>query len=409
MRTLAASSVFWFALSLVNDGVVNLALPARLAATTGSVDPARLGWLTLAVLLAAAAAQLVAGSASDRWQDTWGRRPLFVSAALVGLIALLWFGVAPDPTTIGLAFGATVLAMSVAQAPYQALIADLVRPGRRGAASGLKGLADLLGSTTAFLAIGFLLSKADLAGAAMPVLSLGILACLVIAALGAPWHRRPAALPPTSTTRLRLSAALSAGPFRTLVVSRFVFLLGTYAIGRMLFVLGASRLGLAEDKAVGAVGLLLTGLALATALASPLAGWLVDRRGRRDLMLGGALLSAVGALALAVPASAFLLGGGALMAAGSAAFAVANWAALSDVVEGPNAASLLSVVNVATVGASAFAGLAGPLVGWGNSQGPNVGFVLLAGASCLAFVVSAAPFRRPFPTAAINPETAALR
>jgi len=59
-----------------------------------------------------------------------------------------------------------------------------------------------------------------------------------------------------------------------------LFLLGTYAVGRFFLYFVADRLGIPRLQAADEAGSLLAGLALATALASPAAGWLADRHGR---------------------------------------------------------------------------------------------------------------------------------
>lgn len=392
MRVLLGTTAFWFALSLVNDAVVNLGLPARLAAVSGSVDPAVLGWLSLSVLAIAAGGQLVAGVLADRWRAKEGRRPLLIAGGLAGAVALLGLGVATDLAQVAIAFGVSLVAFSVAQAPYQALIADEVAGSKRGRASGLKGFADLFGSVAGFVGLGVLFSNSATAALAMPAVAATAVLCLfVVLSAGVGRAESTEPIPHIVVTS-------PDGPqvrvFRRLVGSRFLFLFGVYAIGRFLFSLAADRFAIPESQVGETAGFLFGGLALVTALASPLAGWLVDRSGGRALALAGALVAAIGAAVLALPSATFLITGGILMALGSAAFGVANWATLSAAVAGDRAASLLAVVNVATVGAAALAGVAGPFMAWANEVVPESGFALLSTIAGAALLLSTVPLWR---------------
>jgi MFS family permease len=178
------------------------------------------------------------------------------------------------------------------------------------------------------------------------------------------------------------------------VAARFLFLLGTYAVGRFLLYFVADRLALDPGRAAEEAGGLLAGLALITALAAPPAGWATDRLGRTPLMVAGALLSAAGVLLL-IPArsAALIFAGGAVMALGSAMFAAANWARTADLAPVDEAARFFGLANIGTAGAAAAAGLLGPLVDWGNAAAPGAGYTALFVAAALAFAGSIAALR----------------
>ncbi|HEX6606545.1 MAG TPA: MFS transporter, partial [Chloroflexia bacterium] len=186
--------------------------------------------------------------------------------------------------------------------------------------------------------------------------------------------------------------------FAWLVASRFLFLLGTYAVGRFFLYFIADRLGLDPAQAAGEAGGLLAGLTLVTVLAALPAGWAADRWGRLPLMLAGAAVSALGTLGLIVAGGAgqILLFGG-LMAVGSAAFAGANWALTADVAPPAEAARFFGLANVGTAGAAAAAGLFGPLIDSANAAAPGLGYTVLFAGATLAFVLSGAVlgFARP--------------
>jgi MFS family permease len=189
--------------------------------------------------------------------------------------------------------------------------------------------------------------------------------------------------------------------FIWLVVSRFLFLWATYAIGRFLLIFVANRLGLDPGRAAEETGSLLAALTLVTVLATLPAGWLADRVGRLPLMLAGAVVSAVGAALLIVANSAGqILLFGSLMGLGSAAFAGANWALTADLIPPDEAARFFALANFGTAGAAAAAGLFGPLIDWANRLTAGSGYTFLFAAAAVLFMVTVLPLRKVAATTA---------
>jgi MFS family permease len=184
-------------------------------------------------------------------------------------------------------------------------------------------------------------------------------------------------------------------PFAWLIAARFLFLLGTYAVGRFFLFFVAQRLDLEAAEAAAQAGGLLAVLTLITALSAPVSGWAADRLGRVPLMLAGAGLSAVGTLLLVFaegPAGILMFGG--LMALGSAAFSSANWAFSADLAPPEEAARFLGLANFGTAGAVAAAGLFGPLVDGLNHVEPGLGYsALFVSAAALALLSGVAAAR----------------
>jgi MFS family permease len=177
------------------------------------------------------------------------------------------------------------------------------------------------------------------------------------------------------------------GAFARVVLARFFFLLGTYAVGRFLLLYIADRLALDPGRAAEEAGLLLAALTLLTALAAPLGGWLADRLGRTRLMIGGSLLSAVGVLGLIGASSQpLILLCGSVMALGSAGFAAANWALSTELAPPAEAARFMALANFGAAGGAAAAGLLGPLVDWGNNEAAGYGYTLLFVAAAVALL-----------------------
>jgi Na+/melibiose symporter-like transporter len=260
----------------------------------------------------------------------------------------------------------------------------------------MKSFMDIGGAMIGFVLLGQLLGSGQ-PGLAVTVMGGMMLAALALTVLLVREPRVEAAPvnPAAAARRSPFRVDLRRHPqFLWLVVSRFFFLLGTYAVGRFLLLFVANRLGLSPENAAAAAGSLLAGLALVTVVTAPLAGWAADRVGRTPLMAFGALVSAVGVLGY------IFAGGlgqifvfGCLLSLGSAAFASANWAMTADVVPQAEAARYFGIANFGTAGAAAAAGLFGPLVDGVNRASSGGGFAALFAAAALAFVISAVSLR----------------
>lgn len=386
-------SALWIPLAFLFDGVTVLVLPLRLGG-----DAAGPGLVSLVGLALAAAFQPLAGRLGDRLRPRLGRRSFLLAAALPAL-AGLWLLVGSAGVAAALAgYVLLQLAASALQAGQQTLIPEHVPAARRGRAAGLKAAFDVGGAFLAFLVLGALLAGGDLLPAAAAItaaVAIGLVLVLWLVPERLP--AEPGAHPAAAPGRLPNPLGVPPG-FARLVAARFLFLFGTYAVGRFLLLLVAARLGLPADRAADEAGGLLALLALVTALAALPAGRLADRFSPRALMGTGAALAGAGILLL-VPAAGMpgLLAGGLLMSLGTAAFVPANWAATTRLVAPADAGRLMGIANLGTGLAAAAAGILGPLI-------DTAGFapaLLVAALASLAAVLplSAASLPRPVPEA----------
>lgn len=395
-RTLLGISVLWLALSMLSDGINTLVLPYHLSQVPGLASPATaLGLISFLGLVAGMLIQPIAGAWSDRTRFRWGRRGVIGLGTLAVLLSLALFGLSRGVLAVLIAFVFIQWSASTVQAAQQGFIPDLVPAGQRGTASGLKGLMDLGGALLGFAALGQLLGQGRIGPALGAIGAVFVIGLLVTVSLVP--ESRPS--PPSALPRATWSDAFRFDPrerpaFARLILSRFLFLLGTYAVGRFFLFFVADRMGLAPDRAAEQAGALLAGLALITAFAAPLAGWTADRWGRLPMMWAGAGLSATGALLLTWAAGGvwILLAGG-LMALGSAAFSTANWALAADLAPRAEAARFMALANFGTAGAAAAAGLFGPLADWAEAVAPGGRYPFLFIAAALAFVASALALR----------------
>ena len=393
-RRVVAVSLGWLGISMVNDAIPAVVLPHQLL-SSGQADATTLGVVTLLAIALAAAVQPIAGA----WSDAVGRWPVIAAGVVVGIVGLLLM-LAPETALPGAVIG--LLGVSAAQAGHQPLLPEFIPTPWRGQASGVKSALDVSGAI-----IGFLLLAA-LLGSGAPVAAVVLLAALMaapfaIAYLVLPTSRRARS---HESPRILFRGPLPGG-LLPLIVARFFFLLGIYAVGRFLLLFVSERLRLPPDAAAEQAGLALALLAGITVVASLPAGWLADRVGRRALMVAGGALAAIGiGLLPSAGSMPSILAFGALMALGTAAFNVASWAALSDMTAAADTGRLLGLANFGTAGAAAAAGAFGLLIDAGNAGGGASGYLLafeIAAACTLLSGALAWKLALRLPTASLIP------
>ena len=381
LRLLFGISIFWLSLSMLSDGVNTLVLPNMLIGHVAAADQATaLGLLSFVGLLLGMLVQPFAGVWSDWMRPDWGRRTaiglgvllILVSLAILGGIRSIW----------AVIFGYVLLQISasVAQAAQQGFIPDLIPASLRGRASGMKNFMDIGGAMVGFVLLGQLLGANQLS-AIFVILGAALLAGFLLTLLFVRESRSDSPVPPSSAYEPQNPFQLDFSknrPFLWLIVSRFLFLLGIYAVGRFLLFFVSDRLNLQAAQASKQAGTLLAVLALVTVLAAVPSGWAVDRFGRKSIMIFGGLVSALG-IFLLIFANSFggMLLFGSLMSLGSAAFASSNWAMAADLAPSEQGGRYFGLLNIGTAGASAMAGLFGPLVDFGNQINHSFGYTLL--------------------------------
>lgn len=396
LRAMLGINVFWVGLSALSDGLTTLVLPYQMNLVASDASRATaLGLVSFVGLFAAMLAQPAAGSYSDWLRPRLRRRGWIGISSLGILIALFGLAYAGSLITVAVMFVLVQLSLSSAQAGQQGLIPDLVPILRRGVAAGWKGLADVGGATIGFVVFGSLLESGGVAPAILAVGALLTFSYLLMVVL----VREEAVAEDFKAevgSRFRLSAIYRIALPRDLVfvrltAARFLFLLGIFGVGRFLFFFVDERLGLGAGEAGALLGL----LALLTVATSVPFGRLADRLGRVVVMRIGIALAAIG-VSFFIPAKsvAVVVVGGSLMSFGSAAFSAANWAATTDVVPRHDSARLMGLANVGAAGASAAAGLFGPLIDSADRIFEGSGFPVLFSAAIVSVVAAALTLRR---------------
>lgn len=154
-----AISIFWFALNLHWSALGIIILPSQVFKMVGD---AQKGEALAFVLVPGAFVSLFAnplfGLLSDRtrgWLASWGRRrPYILVGTLVNVAGLVWMATARDIPSLALAYILVQFSSNAAQAPFHALLPDIVPEEQRGVASGTMGFLQLLGGIAGVVIAG---------------------------------------------------------------------------------------------------------------------------------------------------------------------------------------------------------------------------------------------------------------
>ncbi len=381
-----------FGLSALWSSLHSIVLPIRLLDFVAeSQKNSALGYLTFAGLVVAMLVQPVVGAASDRSGFRWGRRRPFILAGTVAiLLCLPWLGVLGSYAAIFGAYCLLQVSANLAQGPYQGLIPDLVPPDRRGQASGVKGMLELLGGILmARLAAAFM-GRYSPGEAAywlwLTLLALGAVLLLTAVVTLLTVHEHPG----IATGRTGIFNALLRSfrldlrrqrAFLWFLLSRSLLgipgvVLQTFALYYLSDVIGTPNPATAAATLLMAVG---GGLLAAVYFA----GRLSDRVGRRPVVLLSGALGTAGIIGLlfAQSLTAVLLAG-VLIGLANGAMLSSTWALATDLAPVEEGARYLGLTNLALAAGSALARLVGPVIDHFNRVEANLGYTVML-AICL--------------------------
>jgi len=398
-------NAYWFGVSFMWNAIHPLVLPITLLAFVG--DDAKntvYGMLTFIGLIIALFVQPVAGAMSDITAHRLGRRRPWMlvggAACLVCLSMLFW---ARSLATVIASYLLLQVSSNIAHGPAQGLIPDLVPPGKRGAASGIKTLIDMSGVIAAALVMGRLLAGPRPSTLlAITVIGVTLASSLGITTLGT-HELRPERR--TGNLPLRRALQLALAAFRVdwrankeyvhLLLSRFLMLLGAFMVQSFSLYYLRDVVQAADPAAT--MSRLMATIAVSITLIAYPAGVVSERLGRRAISAVACALAAVGMGALYLvqdPTAFWILG--CVIGLAMGAFTSVNWAWATDMVPAKEAARFLGLSNLSTAGSAAAARLAGPLIDAINRWQPNAGYGVIfvlaaAGATAAALVTLSIP------------------
>ncbi len=391
-------TIYGFALAALWSSLHSIVLPLRLLDLVPEAEKnARLGWLTFTGLLLAMIVQPVAGAISDRSGFRWGRRrPYILIGSLIGILLLPGIGLFHSYIILFIIYCLLQMSTNTAQGPYQAFIPDLVPQDRKGLASGIKSLLEIIGGIAVVRLIGYFMGNyTPDEGALWLWLVLVVLAAVLLGAMLATLIMVKEPSDHAGTARLPIWKVLARSfrldvradrDFIIFVVSRLLIFMALATIQTFALFYLKDVIGLANPATATADLLIAAGVGMLLAVYP--AGRLSDRIGRRPVVISSGLLGASGILVIFWASSySMVIFGGVIIGITTGAFMSSNWALATDLVPGGEGARYLGLTNMATAGGAALSRLIGPVIDYFNRYGAGMGYQVMLGACFAYFVV----------------------
>ena len=393
-------TIFGFGLASLWSSMHSIILPVRLLDFVAESEKnTYLGVLTFAGLVLAIIIQPIAGALSDSFGFQRGRRrPYILIGAATAIILIPVMGLVGSYLAIFIAYCLLQASINIAQGPYQALIPDFVPTGKRGLASGVKSLLEVLGGIFFLYPIAIFIDRYSSGqGVFWLWLALGTLVAVLFAvtlATVVTVKEMPATRSRSSflyTLPKSFHINVKAGSyFVWFLVSRlFIFMsfttIQTFALYFLRDVVGVTSpaSATAQFSIVAVAGMLVVGYP---------AGRLSDRVGRRPIVMTAGLLGALGIALIFLFQNNYML---IILCAGLVgisfgAFLSTNWAMAIDLLPKGEEARYLGLTNLATAGGAALARLIGPVIDFFNAYRPGMGYSVMLLACFIYLLVGSA-------------------
>jgi Na+/melibiose symporter-like transporter len=391
-------TIYGFALAALWSSLHSIVLPLRLLDLVAEAEKnTKLGLLTFAGLILAMIVQPIVGAISDRSGFRWGRRrPYILLGSLVGILLLPGIGLFQSYAALFAIYCLLQMTSNTAQGPYQAFIPDLVPQDKKGLASGVKSLLEIIGGIAIVRLIGYFMGNyVPGEGTFWLWLVLGVLATVLLGAMLAtiimvkePESRISERQPPMWKTLVRSFRidVRKDRDFIVFLVSRLLIFMALATIQTFALFYLRDVIGLANPATATADLLIAAGVGMLLSVYP--AGRLSDKIGRRPVVISSGLLGAGGILVIFFSTGyGVLIAGGAIVGIATGAFMSSNWALATDLVPGGEEARYLGLTNMATAGGAALARLIGPVIDYFNRFDAGLGYQVMLGA-CFAYFVA---------------------
>jgi len=393
-------TVFAFALAALSSGLHSIILPLRVVDfVSGAEKNTYLGLLTFAGLIIAMLMQPIAGAISDRSTFRWGRRRPYILIGTIAVIVLLGgIGLSSGYVAVFIFWCLLQASANTAQGPFQAFIPDLAPEGKRGLASGVKGLLEIIGGIALVRVVGIFMGRRyGGEGDFWLWMALGILAAILLAAMLATVlsvRERPlitgsqpsiwSILNRTFQIKVRENPA-----FVYFLVSRLLFIMALTTIQAFALYFLQDVAGLENPVTATADLLIIVGICM-IATVYP-AGRLSDRTGRKPILVASGIIGAVGIAGIYFsPSYIYIIFSGCFVGIAAGAFLSTNWALATDLVPEGEEARYLGLTNLATAGGAALARLIGPVIDYFNTMSSGLGYSVMLLACFLYFIIGSA-------------------
>jgi Na+/melibiose symporter-like transporter len=390
-------NIFGFALTALWSSLHIIIMPLRLLDfVPETLKNTYLDTLILVGLVVGMIIQPIAGAISDRSGFIWGRRrPYILLGSILILLLLPGVGFCESYATFLLIYCLLQISSNVAQGPFQGFIPDLVPEGKRGLASGVRSLLNIVGGVALIRLVAAFMDKYFagegsswlwLALGTPSIVLLGVVLTTMLAVKEQPWAGRSRlSLLPALYRSFKIDIKARHDFLLFLVACFFVFMAWYILLAHSLYYL-MDVVGITRPGEVTGDFLIVVGVCMLV-IVYP-AGRLSDRLGRRLIAVSSGFLGALGVVALFFSQSyvQVMFSGGLLGICGGA-WMSSQWALATDLVGKDEEARYLGLVNMSIAGAGGVSRLIGPVIDFFNAfSPPDLGyFVMLL--VCFVFLI----------------------
>jgi len=378
-------SIFGAGLSVLWTSLHTIIIPVRLLDIVP--EPQKntyLGLLTFVGYILAMLIQPVAGAFSDRFTSPMGRRrPFILVGTLLALLLLPTMGLSEIFILLFISYCSLQMATNIAQAPFQALIPDLMPQKYRGTASGIKSLLEILFAVLVVRIVAYFMDIyivqrntlwlwVSLTVPGLVILGTMIATFLTVREQTSPPRIRVEPATKVATTAYKIDIGRNPN-FVWFLMSRLFILM---ALGTLqTFALYFLRDVVHVPNPAGMTANLMITVGISLLLSVYPAGLLSDKLGRQPLIVLSGAIGIFGLLVLYFSPTYFgVLVCGALLGIATGSFLSTNWALATDLALSGEEARYLGLTNLATAGAGALSRLAGPMIDFLNSRHVDLGY-----------------------------------
>ena len=290
---------FLFFVALLGPAIVGIAVKVN------SIVPVEQRTSAVAVVagfgaLAAFVANVLFGRFSDRTTSRWGRRrPWIIGGTIVMTLAFVVMALGTNVAMVTIGWFLAQAGANAAFAPFVATLADQVPKVQRGKLAAALGMAQNLGVYGGTLVAQRFQDQLLIMFVGPALLAIAAMALYAFVLKDQVLPSRPPSMTVREWVTTFWVSPRHHPDFALAWWSRFLITLATFMFTTFRLFYMQDRIGLDESAAVAAVS---TGVLIYTVvllIASPIAGWISDRTGRRKVFVAGAtFIFAIGTLML---------------------------------------------------------------------------------------------------------------